>query len=154
MMPFPYHRVPFHANLWIAARLLPLYTRGRLDRMLRRATPPSSARAKGEMPWDEIVHAVKRTVRNPWRMRGRRCLREGLLAFHYLKSAGYAPVLRFGLSPASLSQDRPRAHCWITLGDTCVLNPPEPGMVEVFAYDGSLTEGVVAQAGIESARYD
>jgi hypothetical protein len=153
MMPFLHRRIPFRASLWLAARLLPFFTRGQLDRMLKRATPPIFARAYQELSWRQILDAVQRTVRNPRRMRGRRCLREGLLAFYYLTLAGYGPLLHFGLVPGSLSGSRPRAHCWITLGGTCVLNPPEAGMVELFVYDGNYPRGFVAHAAIKSARY-
>lgn len=154
MMPFPSWRTPFRANLWIAARLLPLFTHGDLDDMLRRATPPLSARAYQDLSSQEIVEAVQRAVRKPWRMRGRRCLREGLLAFHYLTLAGHMPVLHFGLVPGSLTSDRPRAHCWITLAGACVLNPPDAGMVELFSYDGKKPVGATRENGLEAARYE
>lgn len=138
MMPFPSSRVPFGWNLWIAARLLPLFTKNRpLEELLRRATPPHGMPAFAGIPAETIIAEVKAVVARPWRMRGRRCLREGLLAFHYLAAAGYRPILQFGLVPASVLTSKPRAHCWIILDGKTVLNPPTGPMLDLFAYDGS-----------------
>ena len=137
MMPFPPATVPFEWNLWIAARLLPLFTKRRpLAEILQRATPPDGERAFGDYSSDRIVAAVKAVVARPWRMRGRRCLREGLLAFRYLSLAGYRPKLHFGLVPRSAMTPRPRAHCWVSLDGNTVLNPPQEPMLVLFEYDG------------------
>ena len=140
MMPFPPATVPFEWNLWIAARLLPLFTKRRpLAEILQRATPPDGERAFADYSSDRIVAAVKAVVARPWRMRGRRCLREGLLAFRYLSLAGYRPKLHFGLVPRSAMTPRPRAHCWVTLDGNTVLNPPQEPMLVLFEYDGKHT---------------
>jgi hypothetical protein len=137
MMPFPSATLPFGVNLWLAARLLTFFSKGRpLDEMLRRATPGPGTRAYAELPPAYIVAAVKASVARPWRMRGRRCLREGLLAFYYLRLAGHKPVLHFGLVPRTISTPRPRAHCWISLNGQTVLNPPQEPMLDLFSYDG------------------
>jgi hypothetical protein len=137
MMPFPPAGLPFTPSLWIAARLMPLWAkRGALDDILRRATPAAGESAYRELPPGEIVGAVKAVVRRPWRMRGRRCLREGLLAFRYLTLAGYRPVLHFGLVAGTITTPRPRAHCWIVLDGKTILNPAQEPMIELFAYDG------------------
>ncbi len=137
MLPFSSSRLPFGLNLWIAARLLPQVMKYRqLDDILRRATPEKSDRAYDNLEAAAIVEAVKKSVSRPWRMRGRRCLREGLLAFHYLKLAGYAPVLHFGLVPKTITTNRPQAHCWISLNGATILNPPAVPMLDLFAYDG------------------
>lgn len=139
MIPFPPHWfLPFRTNLWIAARLLPMFTRRNdLEPLLLMATPEPGARAFRELDAITIVDAVKASVARPWRMRGRRCLREGLLAFHYLSLAGHAPVLHFGVIPISLKGDRPAAHCWISVGGKVILNAPTGSMHELFVYDGS-----------------
>jgi hypothetical protein len=155
MMPFPSPRLPFAANLWLAARLLPFFANARLDRILARATPGPALHAYGHLSAADIVKAVKRAGRRPIRMRDRRCLREGLLGFHYLSLAGHRPVLHFGLQPRTLAGGRPQAHCWITLAGISVLNPAPPGMIELFAYDGrSPADGATAPAAIATARYD
>lgn len=140
MIPFLSSRLPFRWNLWIAARLLPLFTKNRpLDELLRRATPPLTQSAYAGIPAETIVAEVKAMVSKPWRMRGRRCLREGLLAFYYLAAAGYRPILQFGLVPESVLTSKLRAHCWIILDGKTVLNPPARPMLNLFAYDGSAT---------------
>lgn len=136
MSPFPPLWFPFGVNLWLAARLLPLFSRRQVGALLDMATPKPGARAFTTLSAERIVAAVKDATARPWRMRGRRCLREGLLAFHYLMAAGHAPKLHFAVEPDSLRTARPRAHCWITLGGKAAMNPPSPGMLELFAYDG------------------
>jgi hypothetical protein len=72
-------------------------------------------------------------------MRGRRCLREGVLAFHYLARAGHRPVLHFAVAPSSMATAKPRAHCWISIGGEIVMNPPSEAMVELFRHDAKTT---------------
>ncbi len=155
MLPFPSSRLPFGLNLWIAARLLPQVMKHRqLDDILRRATPPKTERAYSSMEAASIIGAVKQSVARPWRMRGRRCLREGLLAFHYLSLAGYAPVLHFGIVPRTAVTSRPRAHCWISLDGTTVLNPPAEPMLDLFAYDGVESMPAAGTAQLAGASHD
>jgi hypothetical protein len=137
MMPFPSTSLPFGWNLWIAARMMTLFAKRRpLDEILRRATPDAGSRAYADLPPAEIVAAVKASVARPWRMRGRPCLREGLLAFHYLSLAGHRPVLHFGIVPRTAATAHPRAHCWLSLNGKTVLNPPLEPMLDLFSYDG------------------
>ena len=138
MTPFLPPSVPFAINLWVAARLLPFVIKNRpLDEILARATPDAGAHGYDELSAPRIVEEVKRVVAQPMRMRGRRCLREGLLAFHYLSLAGHRPILHFGLLPQTIMTAHPRAHCWITIDGAIMLNPPEVPMIDLFAYDGS-----------------
>jgi hypothetical protein len=138
MYPFPPHQLlPFQANLWLSARLLPTVARRNdLEPLLSMATPAAGERAYGELDATTIVGSVKAVVARPWRMRGRRCLREGLLAFHFLSLAGHAPLLHFGVIPKSLKSDRPSAHCWVSVGGEIILNAPAQPMHELFVYDG------------------
>lgn len=137
MMPFPSARLPFRWNLWIAARLMPLFTKRRqLAEILRRATPDPAVRAYAETPPSEVIAAVKAVVARPWRMRGRRCLREGLLAFHYLALSGHRPVLHFAIVTKTALTTRPRAHCWVSLEGQTVMNAPQEPMLDLFSYNG------------------
>lgn len=138
MTPFlPPGLLPFQTNLWVAARMLPMFTRRNdLEPLLFLATPPPGLRAYEGLAADVIVDAVKASVARPWRMRGRRCLREGLLAFHYLALSGYAPLLHFGVITQSLGGDKPSAHCWVSVAGEIVLNPPICPMHELFVFDG------------------
>lgn len=152
MTPFPPPGLlPFQSDLWIAARLLPMFTkRDDLGPILELATPAPDARAYADIAADAIVASVKATVARPWRMRGRRCLREGLLAFHYLSLAGHAPLLHFGVVTQSLRGEKPSAHCWVSVGGRTLLNPPQKSMHELFVYDGrtSVPTGRLALAEI------
>lgn len=138
MSPFPPSYVPFAASLWISARLMPVFAKSApIGALLRMATPAGQTAAYTVLSSDEIVASVKRVTRRPWRMRGRRCLREGLLAFRYLSLAGHRPLLHFAVEKETLRTDRPKAHCWISVNDEVAMNPPSPTMLELFAYDGS-----------------
>jgi hypothetical protein len=154
MTPFLSPRLPFDLNLWVAARLLPFLVKNRpLDEILVRATPDRGSHGYGELSASTIIAKVKRVVARPMRMRGRRCLREGLLAFHYLSLAGHRPVLHFGLVPQTIATPRPQAHCWVTIDDETVINPPATPMIELFAYDGS-TGIAASDARLARASYD
>ena len=137
MSPFPPDTVPFAAGVWIAARLLPVCVgSSELDRLLSMATPRPGRSAHTHLSPAAIAAAVKRAARRPWVMRNRRCLREGLLAFHYLRLAGHHPLLHFAVEPGSLSEAKLAAHCWVTVDDDVLMNPPTPTMMNLFAWDG------------------
>jgi hypothetical protein len=137
-LPFPPVWVPFRLNLWLAARLMPAFVKRRdLSRILAGATPKAGQQGSLALAPAAIIESVKEVTARPWRMKGRRCLREGLLAFYYLKLAGKQPLLRFGLLKGTLTAARPRAHCWIILDGQTILNPPEGPMVHLFDYDGA-----------------
>lgn len=126
-----------YARLWLAVRtwalLIPILARDEnLERLLLRSAP-GSGRPYAGISEATIRHLCKKAVRRPRLMTSRPCLREGLLLFRFLTMAGFAPELRFGIDPQSLQTTLVRAHCWVRLGDL-VINPPEPGMVQIYAY--------------------
>lgn len=139
MLPFLPPSTPFRVNLSVAARLLPAFVkRISLAETLRLATPLAGKTGYVELKPAEIVRAVVRATRRPWLMRDRRCLRQGVLAFHFLTLAGHRPVLHFGVVPSTISMPRPRAHCWVSVQGFIILNPPMEPMVEILAHDGRL----------------
>lgn len=97
---------------------------------------PGETEARWRLPPGEIVAAVKGVLAKPWRMRGRRCLREGLAAFHLLRRGGHPAVLHFGVDRRSTRAARLRGHCWVSVGGEILLNAPPPEFVELFAYSG------------------
>lgn len=127
--------VRFRAALWLWARMVPVLAwRSDLITLLARVTPSDRTPLAG-LPAAAILRHAKRSVRRPWLMVDRPCLREGLLADRFLRLAGYAPELHFGLDRASVRRDQLSAHCWIELDGRTVLNPPGDGMVEILARD-------------------
>ena len=129
--------LPFRVSLWMDARLLPIFVKGReLRDLLEKARGLPNPRWQKKLGLEEIIASTKQVSSRPWLMRKQRCLREGLLAFHYLSCAGYQPKIHFGVLPKSFKSIKPDAHCWISLDDQVVLNPPEPDTVEMFAFDG------------------
>lgn len=120
-------RLLFNLELWLRARILPLQLRGEsLPRLLDLATPKGPPAYAG-LEAAYVLRRVERSLRRPWAMRGRRCLRLGLLGFRFLREAGYEPRLHFGVDPASLGAARLAAHCWIELdGRTALGASPIP----------------------------
>jgi hypothetical protein len=134
----------FRLHLWIAARLLPVGAKRRtIEQLLAKARPRAGYVPYRGIDAEKILTAVRATTSRPWRMRGRRCLREGLLGFKFLRLAGFTPVLHFGIEPGSIPADHLRAHCWITLAGSCVLNAPSETMVPLFSWDGETIAGRV-----------
>jgi hypothetical protein len=123
-------------HLWLAARLLPVRAKRRsIERLLVEATPPEGFAPYRGVAAQPIVDAVRATLARPWRMRGRRCLREGLVAFRFLRLAGHPAVLHFAVASRSPA-DRLSAHCWVTLDGAAVLDGPRDDMVPLMRWDG------------------
>jgi hypothetical protein len=137
-MAQPVNNLPWHlrCHIWLAARLLPLRAKRRpIEALLIDATPPAAFEPYRGVGAETIVEAVRATLARPWRMRGRRCLREGLIAFRFLRLAGHPAVLHFAVASRS-PEDRLRAHCWVTLGSAAIMNGPQEGMVSLMRWDG------------------
>ena len=127
-------RTLFRVHLWTSARLMPvLICRRRFESVLKWA-PLSAPTPYRGLSSAYIVAAVNRTVRHPWLMRDRRCLREGLLAHRFLRFAGFDPDLRFGVDPKSMQEPRMSAHCWVCLDGQPVVSDSLPGMVQIYRH--------------------
>ena len=81
-----------------------------------------------------ISRRVRKSVRHPWLMRDRRCLREVLLGFEFLHRSGYSPELHFAVDPASVSSDRISAHCWVCLDGKPVVGDRQGDQVTIFVH--------------------
>lgn len=127
-------RLLFNLELWVRARLMPFQvSRHSLQKALDLATPSGLTSYPG-LPVSFIVHRVTRTARRPWLMRDRRCLRQGLLGFRFLREAGHDPVLYFGVAPNSICEEKLTAHCWIVINGKTVLGMPEMPLLTIYAY--------------------
>jgi Transglutaminase-like superfamily len=126
-------RVRFRTALWCQARSMPfLVTPDRsLAWVLAFANRTPRARYAG-LPADYILKHVRKVTRRPYLMRERRCLRQGLLAFRFMKAGGYDIELHFGVDRTS-RQDM-RAHCWIVHDGRVVLNPPDATMETILVH--------------------
>jgi len=100
-----------------ASKLLPL------KNLLAWMTPRDALGWYRGMAEQEIVEMVQRRLAHPLRMRGRRCLREGLLCFHFLRLAGVPAELHFGVFVRS--RGRELAHCWVVVQGRSVTLPPQ-----------------------------
>ena len=108
----------------VAARLPGRVKRAELQDMLRSYTP--DARFQSLQGWsaEDILKLVRLYLIRPIRMRGRRCIRRGLVGFYFLRLAGIAAELRFGVFTNTTPGSRYQAHCWIVLPDGREEDPP------------------------------
>lgn len=127
----------FRIHLALLAWIFPeLRKRLSLARLLALFTPRSNDRRHTHLTEQEIVRAVDRQLRGAWRMRGRPCLRRGLLLFHFLRKAGVPALLNFGVYHASNPRDQ--AHCWVTVDGRCAADPPLQPHVVILVHGAPL----------------
>lgn len=124
----------FRLDLWLRARSLPWRLAGKsFEQILAMASPSERVDYAG-LPLDYISKRVRRTVRRPLMMRDRRCLREGLLGFEFLRRSGYSPELHFAVDPASVGKDRISAHCWVCVDGKPVVGDRQGNQVTIFVH--------------------
>lgn len=126
-------RLRFRTALWCQARSMPF--RVTPDRplawVLAFADRTPRASYAGLSSQYILKHVVKVT-RRPYLMRERRCLRQGLLAFQFMRAGGYDIELHFGVDRTSRRDMR--AHCWIVHAGVVVLNPPDAAIETIFVH--------------------
>ncbi len=76
------------------------------------------------IPADHIIALVHRRFRHPILMRRRRCLRHGMILFHFLRLAGLPAEMYFGVLAPADSGKPLDAHCWVRTGER-EIDPPE-----------------------------
>jgi hypothetical protein len=130
-------RIRFRVALWSDARLLPFRIGHRPLADVLALAPPGARNTYRDLPLAYILKYVRRSLRKPWLMRERPCLREGLLAFRFMTAAGYEPELHFGLDRTSLGGSDFKAHCWVVHRGETVLNPPDANMVRILIHGGT-----------------
>jgi hypothetical protein len=129
-------RVRFRIALWCQARSMPLrVTANRPLAWVLSFSDRAPSAAYAGLPAEYILKHVARVTRRPYFMRERRCLRQGLLAFRFMKAAGHDVELHFGID-RTRRQDI-RAHCWIVHDGRVVLNPPDADTQTIFVHKGA-----------------
>lgn len=124
------------AHVWLVAGLLPLAVRFiGLKRLLRMLTPPRWWRPYRRVPPKRLLATVRRRLVRPIHMKRRRCLRQGLLTYHFLMLAGIDAVVRFSVCPDRPGDLRMHAHCWVTVGEKCVTFPAGDDSVEMMTFN-------------------
>ena len=123
----------------MTARLLPLAVAFRdLSQILRLGDVERSSLYEGTAP-ETIAHVTHRATRKPWLMRNRRCLRQGLIGYRFLRKAGYEPELHFGIDVGSVERDKIDAHCWVVLDGKSVVNDVLESMVTIHVHASTST---------------
>jgi hypothetical protein len=119
------------AEIWLSASLLPFVLPFRnFSQMLEDADVDVSHRYAG-LSTSLIANTLIKTTRHPWLMRDRRCLRQGLIGYRYLRKAGYQPELHFGVEANSLDEEVINAHCWVVVEGKPVISEKLPDMETV-----------------------
>jgi hypothetical protein len=122
------------AAIWARSIVLPDLSRvAPLERLLRWYTPDEPSPAWDGLHACAILDHIDRHLAGCRRMRGRRCLRRGLLAFYFLRLAGHPAVLHMGVF--ARPQGRTLAHCWTSVGEM-VDDPPQANCTPVLEWRG------------------
>ncbi|MEE9374728.1 MAG: lasso peptide biosynthesis B2 protein [Rhizobiaceae bacterium] len=122
------------ADIWFHAKLMPLVLKFQsFSTMLNNADVANVDRYQG-VPTEAISKLVIRSTHHPWFMRNRRCLRQGLIGYQFMRKAGYRPELHFGVEVESLDAPNINAHCWVVLDGKPVLNDILAGMETIFIH--------------------
>jgi hypothetical protein len=130
-LPLPWR---LRLAVWTRSVLLPDLSRVvPLERLLRWYTPRKPSVAWRPYSAEQILAHLDGHLRCCRRMRGRRCLRRGLLAFYFLRLAGGPAVLHIGVF--ARPQGRTLAHCWTTIGEL-VDDPPQAPCWPVLRWEG------------------
>lgn len=123
-------------NLW-----LPLAVRWYdLPTLANRLTPQTIDPRLSGLSVEEIRKAV--LFHNRWiiRMRGRRCVRKSLLAYHFLNRAGHPAVLHVGVYDSSVGTGRTRGHCYVSSAGQCVISHPAEPMTLLYQIERGIKQ--------------
>lgn len=113
------------AHVWTVATFLPLVVKALpLRRVLRLMTPSEGRTPYRGLSTEQITGAVQYRLRSPRNMKRRACLRQGLLTYHFLRLAGWPAAAHFAVFPKPDEQGRMHAHCWVTLNNMNMTDPP------------------------------
>ncbi len=120
-------------HISLLALLLPDVTKRLPLRMiLIWLTPARPSRLYHGLDEQIVLAMVRQRLARPWRMRGRRCLREGLLCLYFLRLIDVPAVLHFGVFQKV--KGREVAHCWVVVRDRCVTPPPQQKFVPILIH--------------------
>ncbi len=121
-------------SLWSRSVILAdLSRRMPLQLLLKMYTPRTISAEWSKLSKESIVHYVDAHLRKCRRMKGRRCLRRGLLVFYFLRLAGYDARLHFGYFVKQAGNTQ--THCWNTV-ENLVDDTPRQQYVELLIWAG------------------
>ncbi len=134
-------RVRLRLEMWLWAKALPLRVWRKDLQQLMDMTEAQSAPRFAGVEASKIARYTRKVTRRPFFMRDRRCLRQGMLGFHFLRLSGYRPELHFGIERKSINSPRISAHCWVVLDGTPVINDilPDMDLIHIHSPEGTGT---------------
>lgn len=111
-------------HILLVTLLVPVFVRlVPLKKLLALATPGGRLSLYEKVDPEEISRMVRRRLRRPRSMRSRRCLREGLTLFYFLRLSGADAVIHIALHKPTPGRERLRAHCWVVLDGRAMSKP-------------------------------
>lgn len=126
-------RTCFRTELLLRRLLVPLRVRRlSLAGLLKDIEPKNTFYSGLESSY--VLQRVRKALRRPLLMKDQPCLREGLLAYHFLRRAQHDPVLVFAVDASCINSTRAIGHCWIQLDGKAVFNQPDRDMVVVLRH--------------------
>jgi hypothetical protein len=112
------------AHIWLVATLFPLLERlFPLRGLLWLVERPTGWTPYRGVAAERIIALIDHRLRNPRHMRRRRCLRQGMMLFHFLRLAGVPTIMHFGVLGPATSGQRLHAHCWVNIAGRDVYPP-------------------------------
>lgn len=112
------------AHIWLVATMFPLLERMlSLRKLLWLAERPADWTPYRGVPAENLIALIDYRLRNPRLMRRRRCLRQGMVLFHFLRLAGVPAIMHFGVLGPATSGQRLHAHCWVNIAGRDVYPP-------------------------------
>ena len=117
-------RTILRIHIWLVATviLLPIKLLP-LKRLLQLLTPTTSFGLYRSIQPEQITEMVQHRLRRPRHMRARKCLREGLTLFHFLRLAGAPAEIHIAVHTPTADSKRIRAHCWVVLDGVALTEP-------------------------------
>ena len=129
-----------YSSVWTAARWLPYAISGRNLSEILELMDKKSRKTFWKSTPEDISRAIDFATACPIFMRGRRCLRQGLLGYKFLKASGFTPELIFSVDKASVDTNCLRAHCWVEVNGQAVVGQPLDGHQILYVYGAEATD--------------
>ena len=122
-------------HIWLVAAAIPLLTKLLpLKRLLRTLTPKGECQLYRSVLPERIAEMVQNRLRRPRQMRRRKCLREGLTLFYFLRLAGAPAKIHVALHNPKDNTKRIRAHCWVVLDGLAMTEPIKGPNTTILTY--------------------
>ena len=129
------------ADIWVAARLLPLRVYSKDFQGVLALAEASPVKIYQGLTPEYISRCVMKATFRPWFMRDRRCLRRSIICYRYLRKSGYSPNIQFSVDQKSFAKAKSVAHCWVEIDGEEIIETNLPDMARIFTHPAGLEHG-------------